>query len=290
VPASRPIAFALPVLFVGLWSTGFIGAKYAMPYAEPFTTLSLRLAAASLVFLIWARVARAPWPNGREQRASLAIGALLHGIYLGGVFLAIDLGLSAGAAALIVGLQPVLTAVAAGPLSGEQVGLRRWLGIAAGFFGVALVTSPKLGHGPDDWPPLAILACLASLVAITLSSAWAKRLGLTVDPRSGGVYQYLGGFALVAILALVLETGRIDWTPTYAFALLWMVFVLSLGAVSLYLHLLSRGTLVSTVSLMYLTPAVAACMAYVLFGEALSPVQIAGFCLAAGGVFLVTRA
>lgn len=282
-----PAPFAA-ILFVFLWSTGFIGAKYADPYAEPFTTLAIRFALAVIALAIVAILARAPWPSAREARTAFGIGTLLHGVYLGGVFWAIDLGLPAGPSALIVSLQPLLTALMAGPLAGERLTATQWTGIAAGFGGTVLVLAPRLS-GPEGWPLSGVGLCVVALIAITLASAWQKRSGGLIDQRTGGVYQYLGGAAVVLPLSLLLETGSVSWTPQLIFALFWMVIVLSIGAVSLLVWLLNRGQLVSTVSLMYLVPASTAVIAFFLFDETLLPVQLAGLALSTLGVALVVR-
>lgn len=288
VMVSRLAVFLAPFLFVFLWSTGFIGAKYAAPYAEPLTTLSLRFAGAIAVFLAWSAVARAPGLTWRQAAHAFGIGALLHGTYLGGVFIAIDLGLPSGPSALIVSLQPALTAIFAAAMVSEPLNGRRWLGILLGFLGVGLVTGPKL-TGPEGWPVAGILFCIGSLVAITLASAWQKRVSGSIDLRTGGVWQYCGGLAVVLPLALLFEDQVIAWTPELAFALFWMIIILSLGAVSLYMALLARGSLVATASLMYLVPAVTALIAFPLFGERLYATQLVGLVVAAVGVALVTR-
>ncbi|MEM6615143.1 MAG: DMT family transporter [Pseudomonadota bacterium] len=278
--------FLLPGLFVFLWSTGFIGATFADPYAEPLTTLTLRFMLAVLVFAAWVIAARAPWPNRRVALQCFAIGALLHGIYLGGVFVAIDMGLPSGPSAMIVSIQPILTALFAVPFASERLTITQWIGIIAGFFGVLLVLLPKLS-GPDTWPLIGILFNVGALIGITLASPWQKRIGASVDPRTGGVLQYLGGFAVVVPFALWFETNAIQWTPEFVFAIFWMVFVLSLGAVSLLMHLIASGALVKTISTMYLVPAVTAIIAFFAFNETLSPVQIFGFVVSAAGVALV---
>lgn len=276
------------IAFVVLWSTGFVGAKYADPYAEPLTTLAIRFAAAAGLFMVWSILARAPWPGWRSAAWAVAIGAGLHGVYLGGVFVAVDRGLPAGPAALIVSVQPVLTALFAIATAQDRCNLVRWTGIALGFLGVVLVTWPKL-DGPDAWPIEGIAFCVGALVAITVASAMQKQVSGTTDLRTGGTYQYIGGLLVVLPGALLFEDRIIDWTPQLAFALTWMVVVLSLGAVSLYMALLARGSLVATVSLMYLVPAVTAVMAFIMFDERLAPLQLSGMLLSATGVAIVTR-
>lgn len=276
-----------PIVFVFLWSTGFIGAKFADPYAEPLTTLSLRFIVAIFVLLVWALVARAPWPNRLQALHAFGIGILLHGIYLGGVFVAVDWGLPAGPSALIVSLQPVLTALIAAGFFAEPVTRRQWIGIGFGLLGVVLVTWPKLG-GPDAWPLGGIGLCFLALVGITIATPWQKRYAGGIDIRVGGVIQYAGGFVIAGIGAFFLETQEILLTPQLVFALSWMALVLSIGAVFLLFTLLKSGALVSTVSLMYLVPAVTAVIAYFMFDERLSAIQLVGLFVSTLGVRLIT--
>lgn len=287
--SARLLALFGPTVFVLLWSTGFIGARYAAPYAEPMTTLAMRFIGAITVLSLWALIARAKWPKGGTALHCLGIGVLLHAFYLGGVFIAVDLGLPAGPAALIVSLQPVLTGLVMAAMAAERISLLRWLGIALGFSGVVLVTLPKLS-GPEGWPAAGIGFCIASLISITIASTWQKRLGGGIDLRTGAALQYIGGALVLIPAAALFETQTIDWTPQLVFALFWMVVVLSIGAIGLYFLLLARGSLVATTSLMYLVPAVTAVMAWFMFDETLIPLQLGGLALSTLGVALVTRA
>ncbi|MFZ4535623.1 DMT family transporter [Propionivibrio sp.] len=279
-----PLQALVPFLFVFLWSTGFVGAKYGLPYAEPFTFLLCRYLLILSLMTVFALLARAPWPKDRRQVFHIAVsGTLLHGFYLGGVFVAISHGLPAGIAALIVGMQPLLTACGAGWLLGERVTRRQWLGLALGFAGVALVVANKLGK-----LPLAamVIPAIVALLAITAGTLYQKRFCTHFDLRTGSVIQFLPSAALTAIAACATETMHIEWTGEFVFALLWLVLALSFGAISLLTVLIRNGSAVNVARLFYLTPPSTAVIAWLIFGETLSILAAAGMVLALGGVYL----
>ena len=279
-----------PPLFVVIWATGFVVARLVAPHADPLTFLSVRFGLAALVLAAVAALLRAPWPRSRAEWGSgLVAGTLLHGFYLGGVFWAVKHGLPAGIAALVAGLQPLATGLLVGPYLGERVTPRRWLGIAVGFLGAALVVAPKLGAA-DGFPPGPLAICLIAMVSITIGTIWQKRTAAAADLRTNAVVQYLGATAVTAPLALLTEAGRLDPVPELWAGLAWAVFGLSIGAIGLLLFLLRRGAVAGVAALLYLVPPVSALMAYGLFGETLSPVQIAGMAVAALGVAIASRA
>ena len=277
-----------PAIFVLLWSTGFIGARYAMPHAEPFTFLSMRYALALLVLGVVVAVTASPWPGWRPAGHAMIAGGLIHGVYLGGVFFAVRHGLNAGIAALIVGLQPVLTTILAALFLGEKVKPRHLLGLALGLVGVALVILPKLDSG-GEYRFVTLAPVFLSALAISAGSVWQKRFVGGVDLRVGTALQYLGALVPTLVLARLSETMAVDWTGELVFALVWLVFVLSIGAVFLMLYLIREGAVSQVASLMYLVPGVTAIEAFLLFGETLSPVQLAGLVLAGVGVAAATR-
>lgn len=286
-PAPAWISRFAPGLFVVLWSSGFIGAKFGLPYAEPFTFLLLRLCLVSSILVVAALAGRAPWPTGFKEIGHVTVaGLLVHGAYLGGVFAAIHDGLPAGLVALIVGLQPLITAALVGRLFGENVTARQWLGLVLGLFGVWLVVSQKValtaGLGAYLW-------CVTALFGITAGTLYQKRFCTRMDLRSGTAVQYMATCVLLAILALSLETMHIEWTAQFVFALLWLVFVLSVGAIFLLFLLIRQGQAARVASLFYLTPPTVAVMAWALFGESLPPVALAGFAVVALGVALARR-
>ncbi|MBB4040622.1 drug/metabolite transporter (DMT)-like permease [Microvirga flocculans] len=284
----NPLARLAPPLFVLIWATGFIVARFVAPYAEPLTFLLVRYALAILVLVAIVAAARVSWPRRwSDWRNSLIAGVLLHGFYLGGVFWSVKHGLPAGISALVAGLQPLTTALLAGPILGEQVSLRRWAGIALGFLGAALVVAPKLGTG--GVPPLALGICILGMLSITLGTIWQKRTGSTLDLRVNAAIQYMGAAAATLPLVLLFEEGRMELTAPLLGALAWAVFGLSIGAIGLLLFLIRQGAVVGVATLLYLVPPVAALMAFGLFGETLSLVQLAGMALAALGVAVASR-
>ena len=282
---------AMPGLFVLLWSTGFIGAKLGLPYVEPFTFLLLRFALLTVILVVVALVFRAPWPATRAEFVRIGVvGLLVHGVYLGGVFSALHAGLSAGVAALIVGLQPLLTAVGAGYVLGEKVSPRQWLGLVLGLIGVALVVGDKLNlAGQGTANVSAIAFAVAALLGITVGTLYQKRHGGAMDLRSGSAIQYAAAAVPVAILALIFESGEIEWSGELMFALGWLVIVLSLGAISLLYILIRRGAAAKVASLFYLTPPVVALIAWFLFDETLTPFAMMGMGVVVVGVALVSK-
>ena len=276
----------MPALFVLLWATGFIGAKFGMPYAPPLKFLLWRYLAVIVLMGALSLATRAPWPRGMKIAHVAIAGMLLQAGYLGGVFIAIDLGMSAGLAALIVGTQPILTAIA-GPLVGERVGPRQWAGLALGMAGVAMVVSHKVDLDGFGWQALA--SCIVALIAITAGTLYQKRFCGAQDLRTQSVVQFLAAGALLLPLCLAFETRAVIWSAELVFALGWLVVVLSLGATSLLLVLIRRGAATAVSSLMYLVPPVTALVAYGLFDETLGMLSIAGMAVAVAGVALVLR-
>ena len=277
-----------PILFVFLWSTGFIGAKYGLPYAEPLSFLLTRYGFVIALMTVIALATRAPWPRDPKQWLHIGVsGVLVHAVYLGGVFVAIKHGLPAGVTALVVGMQPLLTALGAGWLLGEQVSGRQWGGLVLGFVGVGLVVSGKFGEAALG--PMLIPA-LVALLGITAGTLYQKRFCAQFDLRTGSVIQFVPTAILTALAVALFEEFRIEWTPDFIFALGWLVLVLSLGAISLLNLLIRNGSAVNVASLFYLTPISTAVIAWAIFGEKLTLTAAAGMLLAVSGVYLVARA
>jgi len=276
-----------PLLFVVLWSTGFIGARLGLPHTEPLTFLFVRYAAVVVLMLAIALASRAPWPQGWRAWFHIGVaGLLLHGVYLGGVFIAISLGLPAGVAALVVGVQPLLTAIGAGWLLGETVLRRQWLGLLLGLGGVALVVANKLG---SVFGLHAIVPCVIALLAITAGTLYQKRFCPSFDWRSGAVAQFVPTALATGLCAWLFETGRMDLTGEMVFALVWLVLVLSVGAVSLLNWLIRQSSAVNIASLLYVVPPCTAVVAWALFGESFSQLALAGMALVVGGVYLARK-
>jgi drug/metabolite transporter (DMT)-like permease len=285
-PSQLAIASA-PVLFVLLWSTGFIGARYGLPYIEPLTFLAVRMAFVVLVMAAIAIIGRARVPNAREVQHALVAGSLVHGLYLGGVFTAISQGVPAGISALIPGLQPILTSTIANRFMGERVTGMQWFGLVLGLLGVVLVMHDReiiLAGSLLGW-----IASFLSLIGITLGTLYQKRYCGAIDWRTGNLVQYIGAAVLFALGAFAFETREIHWSGELIFALAWLVLVLSIAAVGLMYWLIRRSAATGFASLFYLVPAVTALFAFLLFGERLDGVSIFGMAICAGGVVLANR-
>ena len=284
---SRMAIAAAPALFVLLWSTGFIGARYGLPYIEPLTFLAVRMVFVVAILGAIALLSRTRWPNGDEIGHSLLAGAMVHGLYLGGVFIAISQGVPAGISALIPGLQPILTSTIANRFMGETVTRMQWLGLALGLAGVVLVLHNREIVAAGSL--LGWLASFGSLLGITLGTLYQKRFCGHIDWRAGNLVQYIGAGTLFWLGAFGLETRVINWTGELIFAMTWLVIVLSIGAVGLMYWLIRRSAATGFASLFYLVPAVTALLAYFLFDEKLDALSVAGMVVCAVGVFLVNR-
>jgi drug/metabolite transporter (DMT)-like permease len=285
-PAQRWALAAMPGLFVLLWSTGFIGAKLGLPYAEPMTFLVLRFAIVTVLLAGFAALTAAPWPQDLRQAGHIAIaGLLLHGVYLGGVFASIFHGVPAGISALIVGIQPLLVAAAAGPVLGERVTGRQWLGLVLGLSGVVLVVWTKLDLGVGTvWGyALSVIA----LFGITIGTLYQKKFCPVLDLRSGTAIQFAATTVALVPFALLYETRQVQWTGEFLFALGWLCIVLSLGAITLLFVLIRRGAASTVSSLFFLVPPCTALVAFFLFGETLSLLALAGMAITMIGVALV---
>ncbi|MBE0547972.1 MAG: DMT family transporter [Rubrivivax sp.] len=279
---------AMPVVFVLIWSTGFVVARFGMPHAPPLGFLALRYAFSVAAFLVWILWARAAWPQGRTQWLHLGVtGVLMHAGYLGGVWAAVKDGLGAGLAALIVGLQPMITALWISARGHRHhVSARQWLGLVLGLAGLLLVVWHKLHLGEARGYNVA-LAVLA-LASITAGTLYQKRWVQPCDVRTANTVQLLAAFAVTAPLAL-LEAEPFEMHPELIGAMAWSVLVLTLGGSSLLYLLIQRGAATAVTSLMYLVPPCTAVLAWLLFGETLSVLVLAGLALTAAGVALVVR-
>jgi drug/metabolite transporter (DMT)-like permease len=277
----------MPVVFVFIWSTGFIVARYGMPHAPPMTFLSVRYALSIVCFWVWIKLARVAWPQPGKQWIHLAItGVLMHGGYLGGVWTAVKAGMGSGLVALIVGLQPVLTAIWISGMGG-QVSRRQWLGLNLGFAGLALVVSRKFGQGGEADMFNLSMGVLA-LLSITTGTLYQKRFVSGCDVRSANAVQLMAALAVTLPLTF-LETESIQWNSELMAALAWSVLALTLGGSSLLYMLIQRGAATSVTSLLYLVPPTTALMAWILFAEPITWVTLLGTGLTALGVSLVVK-
>lgn len=289
VPPQRlPLASLLPALFVLLWSSGFIGAKLGLPYAEPMTFLGLRFAIVTAIMGTASLVLGARWPaSWREAMHIAVVGVLLQGVYLGGVYIGLAKGVGAGVSALIVGLQPILTAALVRRFLGERVTLRQWLGFVLGLVGVVLVVTSRLSL--DTGHLWGVVATLAALAGVTVGTLYQKRFCGGMDLRSGTAIQNGVAGLMMVTGALLFEDRTIQWTPPFLFALAWLVVPLSVGATLLLYWLLRRGTATRLMSVFYLVPPVTALLAYAAFGESLNAPALFGMGVAVAGVALVLR-
>jgi drug/metabolite transporter (DMT)-like permease len=276
--------FAAPAVFVLLWSSGFIGGKLGLHYAEPLTYLTLRMLGVLILLGLVIVLTRPKWPGRAGMAHSAATGLMVHGLYIGGVFVAIAHGLSAGLAALIVSLQPLLTSTIANRWLGERVVARQWLGLALGLAGVYLVLRGKTASAAT---PLAWASVTVALIGITVGTLYQKRFGGAIDWRPALLIQYAAAGLLFGAGAFAFETRLVHWTPQFLFALCYLVVVLSLGAVWLYYFMIRHAAATRVVSLFYLTPPVTALMAWALFDEKLAPLALVGMAVCVAGVFLV---
>ncbi|MGF7160725.1 drug/metabolite transporter (DMT)-like permease [Rhodoligotrophos appendicifer] len=276
-----------PALFVFLWSTGFVGAKFGLPYAPPFTFLSLRFILSAALFALLAAVFRHGWPSRQQAMHGLLSGMLVHGVYLGTVFYTISKGMPAGISALIVGLQPLATSLLA-TFIGERPSWKNWFGLALGIAGVGLVVWPKLGLHEEGVTLVGVGLLLVGILSISIGSIYQKRFFGGLSLFSGGAYQFLGALLVSLLGALLLESPRIDPTAEFIFALFWMVVILSIGAISLYTLLIRHGDVSKVAGLFYLVPASTAVLAYFMFGETLNSLQIVGMGVCMAGVALAS--
>ncbi|PKO30692.1 MAG: EamA family transporter [Betaproteobacteria bacterium HGW-Betaproteobacteria-9] len=292
-PAIRDNAWlrAMPWVFVLIWSTGFIVARYGMPHAPPMSFLAVRYALSILCFLPWIVVAGVKWPSDRRQALHLAVtGVLMHAGYLGGVWAAVKAGMGSGLSSLIVGIQPVLTAIWLTSVGGQHVSRRQWVGLLLGFAGLVLVVSRKFGAGgPGDqatWLNLSF--AVMALLAITIGTLYQKRFVKPCDVRSANTVQ-LSAALLVTLPLALMETETMHWNGELVGAMAWSVLGLTLGGSSLLYMLIQRGAAASVTSLMYLVPPCTALIAWLLFAEPITAVTLAGTALTAFGVSLVVR-
>ena len=286
-PSSGSLWLSLmPGVFVFLWSTGFIGAKLGLPYAEPMTFLTWRFAIVAGLMLLLAVVTGAPWPKDLKMVVHIAIaGVMLQAVYLGGVFASISHGVPAGVSALIVGIQPILTAIAAGPFLGEKITRRQWLGFLLGLAGVTLVVWNKLGLGAGT--PWGMGLSVIALFGITGGTLYQKKFCPNLDLRTGAVIQFSVSTAVLLVFAWFSETMVINWSGEFVFALAWLCIVMSFGAISLLFILIRHGEAARVASLFYMVPPSTALIAYFMFGETLDGMAFAGMALAVLGVALV---
>ena len=276
---------AAPLIFVLLWSTGFIVAKYAAPHAPPLTFLLYRFAGVIAILLPIVAITRAPWPrSARVWRDVAIVGVLLQAAYLGGVWVGIALGMPAGISALLVGTQPLATAMLAFTV-GERASRAQWVGLLIGFLGIALVLSDRLTLA--GVAPTALFVTVLALAGITAGTLYQKKHVADIDLRTGSVIQFAASFIVLLPLAIATESLAVDHTPEFWLALLWSIVALSLIAITLLLVMIRRGRATEVASLLYLTPPTTALLAWLMFGELLGPLAWGGVLVTMAGVAIV---
>lgn len=285
---AEPKRFVAALAFVILWATGFVVAKFGIPYAPLWTILALRYFLAALMMMGLAIAGGADWPKGRLLFHMAITGLLLQVIYIGGAYAAIYAGIPAGITALIAGMQPILTACLAGSVLGEKTNGRQFLGIALGWIGLVLILWHKLHVSIDS--PWGLLFALGALLGITCSTLYQKRFCPKVDLRSGAAIQYIAASVIYVPLMLILGIGEVHWQGEFLLALFWVVVVLSGGSIALLSWLLRDGAATSVASLFYVTPAIAAFFGYLWFGETLDSIAFSGMAMIIAGIYLVNRA
>ena len=288
------LATLAPILFPLIWSTGWIVARYTIDFADPLSFLCVRYLFAGAALAIFAVGSGAQWPRSpAEWMHALVSGVLLHAVYLGGVWWAIEQGVPASISALIAASQPIMTAFLAPALVGERIGLARWAGVALGFAGICLVLAPKL-VGLDAGQLRAALAPIGvnfvAMIGVTAGTFYQKRYIHSGDLRTVAVLQYVGALAAGLPMALAFGDMHIQWTATAWAVLAWSVLALSIGAVALLLYLIRRGEVSRSAQLIFLVPPLSALQAHFQFGETLTAVQIAGMALTVCGVAMAARA
>jgi drug/metabolite transporter (DMT)-like permease len=279
-------ARAAPAIFVVLWSTGFVATKYAVHNADPLTYLAIRMVLVTALMAIIAVIARPQWPDRIGIAHSVVAGILVHGFYLGGTAIAIAHSIPAGLSALIPGLQPILTSTLANRWLGERVTPLQWAGLLIGLVGVVLILHDRPMSGEAGW---GWFASGVSLVSITLGTLYQRRYCGRIDWRAGNLAQYIAVTIFFAVSAWLFENNVVHWTAEFVLSVVWLAVVLSIGSIGLLYWLIRRSAATSVASLFYLVPAVTAVMAYVLFGERLDAVAIAGMVACAAAVFLVNK-
>lgn len=280
---------AIPFVFVILWASGFVGARFGLEYAEPATLLTIRMFANVAVFILLIAFLRRRVPTGRDFLHSCVVGILIHGCYLGGTYAAIGLGMPAGLSSLLVGIQPIATAVLLVVVAKHHFRLSQWMGLALGLLGIFLVLMGKMEWQSDTHKFEAIMMCMLALIGITLGTLYQKRYCQYVDMVGSAMVQYLAAAVVFLPYAYQFETMQVNWTAEFILTLLWLVVVLSCVAILLLLYMVKQGASSSVASVFYLVPPTTALQAWLLFGESFDLLGLLGFILAAVAVYLVVK-
>jgi len=290
IPRFHPgvTALGLPLLFIVMWSSGYVAGKAALPFVGPYTMIFLRFASAALVLLMVAVATRAPWPKAWKDVGHIAVvGLLIQAMQFSGLYTGINFGVSAGVSALIVGTMPIFVALGASVFLSERIKPHQWIGLLIGLAGVVLVVSEKFSFGEATVG--GYIAILFALFGITLGTLYQKKFCTSMDLRTGGFIQLSVAATFAFVAAHTLEDLYFQVTPTFLFATSWMSLVNSIGAISVLYVMIRRGEASKVASLFYLIPGMTALMAFVILGETLQPLAMIGFAVTACGVYLNNR-
>ncbi|NQW07664.1 MAG: DMT family transporter [Candidatus Pelagibacter sp.] len=276
-----------PFIFIILWSSAFVTTKPIIDNSDPFTALAFRFFIVALGFFLFSIYTKKKiLTNQKNIIQSLFSGVLFHGVYLGGVFYSISIGMPTGIAALIVTLQPILTNALAGKFLGEKVSFKQWLGIALGFLGAALVLGFDIGA---SLPVIGVIASFIALLAITTSTLWQKKISNNLPLSVSNMYQAIGGCLFHLIIIFIFTEPYINFTPTFMIAMSHQIFLVSFGAFSILMFLIKNNSASKTVSIFFLIPPTTAIMAWLFLNEVLNNLDLIGFAVATLGVYIATR-
>lgn len=279
----------IPYLFVFLWSTGFIAAKFALPFIEPFYLLFIRMALTVFVFLFLCTVLKIPWLSPKQTVHQMTTGVLVHGVYLGGVFAAIKWGMPAGITSIVVGIQPVLTGLLGWCFYGARLQSLQWLGLWLGLLGITTVLLAT-GHQENITLTLpAMLAAISALLGISLGTLYQKHFGQGINLLAGALWQYVGATVLMGAMAWGFESRNVIWDPQLIWSLAWLVFGLSVTAILLLMYMIREGETAKVASYFYLVPPIASIEAWFLFGESLTLQSMVAIVVTVFGVYLVLK-
>ncbi len=281
---------AIPFIFVVLWASGFVGARFGLQYAEPATLLSLRMIANVALFVVLIVLLRRRIPTGMSLVHCGVVGMLIHGCYLGGTYLAIGLGMPAGLSSLLVGLQPILTTLILVVTIKQRFSVAQWLGLFLGFIGISLVLAGKVDWQDESHKSLAVGICILALFGITLGTLYQKRFCQGIDMVGSATVQYFAAGMLFVPYAVTFETMHVNWTLEFTLTLVWLVVVLSCIAILLLLYMVEKGASESVASVFYLVPPMTAFQAWLMFDESFDIVGVIGMCCAVIAVYLVVKA
>ena len=284
----RAITIGLPILFVFLWSTGYVVAALVAPYSEPFSILTFRFIGGAIVLFLFGLIMRGQWPSKKRALIITVSGALIHGVYLSAVFWGIKNGMPAGISALLIGLQPLITALLAYPMLGEVIRPRHWLGLIIGLIGCALVISPKFSFDSIGITPLTVGAHAIAVLGMVLGSFFQKRFVGTMNFKTEPGLQLIGGLFIALPIAYFTESFSFTFSPQLIFGYLWMTLILSCGAFTLYMYLLQQGEASKVASVFYLVPIFSAVQGYYMFNETLSIIQMIGMIITTVAVALAS--